>query len=103
MGIRLIACVNFRRRRANRPAMNSTKFRRAQNRSTGSQCRPSAWACARSELATHREAYRVVYIANLPDAIHVLHAFQKKTQKTAKRDFDLASARLKELKRGKQR
>lgn len=48
-------------------------------------------------------AYRVIYIANLPDAIHVLHAFQKKTQKTAQRDLALASARLKELKRGKQR
>ena len=45
----------------------------------------------------------MIYIANLPDAIHVLHAFQKKTQKTAQRDLDLASARLKELKREKQR
>lgn len=48
-------------------------------------------------------AYRVIYLANLPDAIHVLHAFQKKTQKTAQHDLDLASARLKELKRGKRR
>jgi phage-related protein len=24
--------------------------------------------------------YRVIYVANLPDAIHVLHAFQKKSQ-----------------------
>jgi phage-related protein len=45
-------------------------------------------------------AFRVIYIATLPDAIHVLHAFQKKTQKTAQRDLDLVSARLKELKRG---
>ncbi|MEW8050097.1 MAG: type II toxin-antitoxin system RelE/ParE family toxin [Candidatus Thiodiazotropha sp.] len=27
------------------------------------------------------DAYRVAYIAKLIDAIHVLHAFQKKTQK----------------------
>jgi phage-related protein len=46
-------------------------------------------------------AYRVIYIAALPDAIHVLHAFQKKTQKTAQRDLDLASRRLKDLQRGK--
>ena len=46
-------------------------------------------------------AYRVIYIATLPDAIHVLHAFQKKTQKTAQRDLDLAARRLKDLLRGK--
>jgi phage-related protein/predicted XRE-type DNA-binding protein len=28
-------------------------------------------------------AYRVIYIATFSDAIHVLHAFEKKTQKTA--------------------
>jgi phage-related protein len=45
-------------------------------------------------------AYRVIYIATLSDAIHVLHAFQKKSQKTARRDLDLAAARLRQLKRG---
>ncbi|MDF1653977.1 MAG: type II toxin-antitoxin system RelE/ParE family toxin [Coxiellaceae bacterium] len=29
--------------------------------------------------------------------IFVLHAFQKKTQKTAQKDLDLAKARLKEI------
>ncbi len=38
-------------------------------------------------------AFRVIYIATLPDAVYVLHAFQKKTQKTEKRDIDLAMAR----------
>ena len=32
-------------------------------------------------------AYRVIYIATFADAIHLLHAFQKKTQKTARRDL----------------
>lgn len=45
-------------------------------------------------------AYRVIYIATLADAIHVLHAFQKKSQKTAQRDLDLATTRLRQLKRG---
>jgi phage-related protein len=45
-------------------------------------------------------AYRVVYIATFADAIHVLHAFEKKTQKTAQRDLEIAAARLRELKRG---
>jgi phage-related protein len=45
-------------------------------------------------------AYRVIYIATLMDVVHVLHAFQKKSQKTAQRDLDLAAARLRRLKRG---
>ena len=43
-------------------------------------------------------AYRVIYIATLADAIHVLHVFQKKSQKTAQRDLALAAARLRALK-----
>jgi hypothetical protein len=38
--------------------------------------------------------------ASTPDAIHVLHAFSKKSQKTAQRDLALANARLRQLKRG---
>lgn len=44
-------------------------------------------------------AFRVVYVATFADAVHVLHAFQKKSQKTAPRDLDLAAARLRDLKR----
>jgi phage-related protein len=42
-------------------------------------------------------AFRIIYIATLPDAIYELHAFQKKTQKTDKHDIELASARLKSV------
>jgi phage-related protein len=44
-------------------------------------------------------AYRVIYLATFADAIYVLHAFAKKTQRTPFRDLDLAESRLKELKR----
>ena len=44
-------------------------------------------------------AFRVVYIATLADAVYVLHAFQKKSQTTSKRDLDLAIARFKDLMR----
>ncbi len=49
------------------------------------------------------KAYRVFYIATTAEAVHVLHACQKKSQKTAQRDIDLATARLRQLKRGRQR
>jgi phage-related protein len=41
--------------------------------------------------------YRVIYTARLPEAVYVLHAFQKKSQATWKRDIELARARLTEL------
>ena len=43
-------------------------------------------------------AFRVVYTANRPEAVYVLHAFQK-TPQTAKRTLDLAKARPWELAR----
>jgi phage-related protein len=42
-------------------------------------------------------AFRVFYTATRPEAVYVLHAFEKRTQQTAKRDLDLAKARLREL------
>lgn len=42
-------------------------------------------------------AFRVIYVAKFADAVYVLHAFQKKTQKTAKPDIDLATTRYKRL------
>jgi phage-related protein len=41
--------------------------------------------------------YRVIYTARLPEAVIVLHAFEKKTQRTSKRDIELAKGRLSEL------
>ncbi len=44
-------------------------------------------------------AYRVIYVARFHDAIYVLHAFAKKTQRTPERDLKLAATRLKDLER----
>lgn len=41
--------------------------------------------------------YRMIYTARLPEAVIVLHAFEKKTQRTSKRDIELAKDRLSEL------
>lgn len=41
-------------------------------------------------------AFRVIYLATLHDEILVLHAFQKKTRATPRRDIDLAARRLRE-------
>jgi phage-related protein len=43
--------------------------------------------------------FRVIYTARLDDAIYVLHAFQKKSQATARRDIALTRIRFDELMR----
>jgi phage-related protein len=39
-------------------------------------------------------AYRAIYVTKYLDTVFVLHCFQKKTQKTAKSNLDLARERL---------
>lgn len=39
-------------------------------------------------------AFRIIYVASIGDQVVVLHAFQKKTQKTPQKDIDLAAIRL---------
>ncbi len=41
--------------------------------------------------------FRVFYVVNRPEAVYVLHAFRKTTEKTDKRDIDVAKARFKSL------
>jgi phage-related protein len=41
--------------------------------------------------------HRVVYLAKFDEAVYVLHAFQKRSQQTPKRDVELARQRLREL------
>ena len=42
-------------------------------------------------------AYRVVYVAKFAEAVYVLHAFEKRSQRTSKRDLELARQRLRAL------
>jgi phage-related protein len=41
--------------------------------------------------------YRVIYIAKYEEAVYVLHAFQKKTQKTSPFDIEIAKQALKKV------
>ena len=43
--------------------------------------------------------YRVIYVASFEDRVYVLHAFQKKAQKTGKQDLDAARRAFKEVER----
>lgn len=41
--------------------------------------------------------HRVIYVAQFEEAVHVLHAFAKKTRKTSLRDIALAKRRYTEM------
>ena len=41
--------------------------------------------------------WRVLYVARLADAIYVLHAFRKKTQKTRHEDVEIARQRYRQI------
>jgi phage-related protein len=51
-----------------------------------------------NEIRIHTpEEYRVFYIAKFAEAVYVVHAFHKQTQKTAQQDITLARRRYAEL------
>jgi len=65
---------------------------------------PNDWRPFRSVGAGVREIrvhtgleHRVLYVATFTEAVYVLHAFAKKTAKTAQRDVKIGRARLQAL------
>lgn len=43
------------------------------------------------------DAFRLIYLAKFTEAVYVLHAFQKKSEKTAQADIELARRRFRGL------
>lgn len=41
--------------------------------------------------------HRVIYIATFVEGVYVLHAFEKRSRKTPRRDLELARQRLQQL------
>ena len=65
---------------------------------------PTDWKPVTSAGAGVREirvqvgtAHRVFYLARFSEGVYVLHAFEKRTRKTAKKDIELARERYKDL------
>jgi len=56
------------------------------------------------ELRVHAGGeWRLIYLATRPEAVYVLHAFGKKTRRTAREDVALAVERLKLVEAGRRR
>ena len=69
---------------------------------------PSDWKAMPSagpgvqEIRVHAGSeYRVIYVAKYKEAVYVLHAFVKRTPKTAKSDLAVARQRLQALLQGR--
>jgi len=65
---------------------------------------PSDWKPMQAVGAGVREIrvhvlgeWRVIYVVKRADGVYVLHAFQKKSWKTAAKDIDLARQRLRQI------
>jgi phage-related protein len=71
------------------------ELRTVQNGLEPSDCKPmQVIGSGVKEIRIHvLGEWRVVDIAKLHDAVHVLHAFQKKTRKIRRHDVDLARQR----------
>ena len=67
-------------------------------------CRPmasvgrGAWEI---RVRDSKGAFRVFYVVRRRDGVHVLHAFQKMTKKTAKSDIDIGKSRFRAMQRKK--
>lgn len=75
------------------PAMSYGRCRWGSNRPT---CKlMSSIGIGVKEIRVHvLGEWCVIYVAKFADAIYVLHAFQKKTQKTRQEDIELARRRF---------
>lgn len=49
------------------------------------------------KTADERTWYRVIYLTRIGDALYVLHAFEKNSRKTDRRDLEIATSRLKSV------
>jgi phage-related protein len=41
--------------------------------------------------------HRIIYLAKFEEGVYILHAFRKKTLKTAKKDLNIAKARFRDV------
>lgn len=58
---------------------------------------PTIGAGVREIRIETSRAFRIIYVAGVPNAIAVLHVFEKRSRQTARMDIAVARARLKRL------
>jgi phage-related protein len=107
----ILVCWTSRSRGSPVPSGTSASFPADARRNAGFELRrvqqgldPDDWKPMSTigpgvrEIRIHTDLeHGVFYVATFADAVYVLHAFEKRTRKTAKRDLDLARDRFRAL------
>ena len=97
LGAALNAIRNFPETAKNTTGQQLRKVQYGQN-PTNWKPMPSIGASVQEIRVTSADGiHRTIYTAKFEEAVYVLHAFQKKTQKTRKHDIELAKTRLRAL------
>jgi phage-related protein len=96
---RWIGFVLFPKARDATPASNLNGFSAVSIQTTGKPMKSVGPGVREIRVRDAAGAFRVIYIATWADAVYVLHAFQKKTQQTSKRDLMIAETRFRPLRR----
>lgn len=78
-----------------------TELRAVQTGDVPTDCRPMPdVGSGVIEIRIHRpHEHRVIYVARFQEAVYVLHAFAKKTQRTSQRDISLTRKYYAEMQR----
>ena len=93
----MTTCGAFPSTHASGPATSRTWSKRGSALPIGGRWPQLARAVGRSGSAPTPGAYRGLYVATIGDAVYVLHCFQKKTQRTAQADINLAKQRYRQV------
>ena len=78
------------------------KSNAAGRRATGNRCRPWGAGVVEIRVRDAEGTFRLFYVAKFAEAVYVLHAFQKKSQKTSALDLELARSRYAAVRRHRQ-
>src|ERR1022692_2501711 len=90
LGDSLKCCETFPRAHVTTQVTNLIRSREATSRTTSSHCPPSARVLKRFAFCNRAAPRRA-------DVVYVLHAFHKKTQRTPKKDLEIAKRRFGQL------
>lgn len=99
VGDTLQAIRNFPVAAKNKAGYQLERVRRGLDPQDWRPIRPHRRGCADFRVHDESGAFRVIYLATLREAIYLLHAFQKKTQHTARGDIELAARRFRQVDR----
>lgn len=91
--------MNFLSRCRTRRVTNSTRVQRGLEPSDWKPMPAVGAGVCELRIRDAAGAFRAIYLATRPEGVYVLHAFQKKTQKTSQRDLRIAQERFNAIKR----